>query len=857
MSLVAGTKLGPYEILSPLGAGGMGEVWKAKDTRLDRFVAIKVLPEHLVENADALARFEREAKAVAALNHPNILALHDLGKQDGMVFAVMELLEGESVRERLGQGPLPPRKAIELAVQMAHGLAAAHEKGVVHRDLKPDNLWITKDGRLKILDFGLAKQVPLPGGVAHAEMATVALGGPAQTEAGMILGTVRYMSPEQVRGENVDARSDIFSFGAVLFEMLTGQKAFARHTSADTMVAILKEEPPDFVNTSRPLPPGLLRVLHHCLEKDPAHRFQDAHDLAFALESLSDSSSSSTSLAGLSLPSRGPRLSWSWAVGISLALLGLGVLGTLGLGGHTRNEPEFHQLTFRRGNVLHARFTPDGQSVVYAATWDGQPTELFMARPDGTVTRPLGLSKANIMAVNKRGEMLVTLMGERWANPGNSGVLALMPMEGGTPRELMEGVFYADFGPDGVEIALTYRPIDGPAMRLDYPLGHKLFESGVATLSAPRVSPRGDRVAVTIYEPDGNALALFDRQGHRQDLIQTKQGLSHPIWSPNGSKIFFTVGRELRVTDLKGRQRVVRVDSSIHILHDVSKEERFLFERSILQVATVVHREGQERNLSCMDNTRVRALSQDGQWALLQERGLSSGPEGMVFLRRTDGGPPKSLGPGSALDLASDGRWALIRSPGQTESVQLVPTGSGAAREIKMEGWSILRSVFTPDGMQILITGQQGKGPLKLLSFPLGGGSPTVQAADPLGWNGLISKDGTQILALDEQRRPVLRPVKGGPPKILSEALEEKTSILGWDRENRLIVGHLDNSTSVHLEMVDLKTGKRSPWQVVAPADISGLIDIPLVLLTPDLQTVAYYYFRSITSDLFLADGLK
>ena len=245
MILKNGARLGPYEIIAPIGAGGMGEVYKAKDTRLDRLVAVKVLPEHLATHPDAMARFEREAKAVAALNHPNILGLFDIGHEGSIAYAVMELLEGESLRTRLASGPLPARIAAELAVQLAQGLAAAHDKGIIHRDLKPENLWVSKDGRLKILDFGLAKTTSLmrqvPGMAGGAEKSTELMGAGHPTASGIILGTVGYMSPEQVRGEVVDHRSDIFSFGIVLYEMLTGQRAFTRGSAAETMAAILKE----------------------------------------------------------------------------------------------------------------------------------------------------------------------------------------------------------------------------------------------------------------------------------------------------------------------------------------------------------------------------------------------------------------------------------------------------------------------------------------------------------------------------------------------------------------------------------------------------------------------------------------
>src|SRR5262245_38982096 len=284
MALTAGSRLGPYEILAPLGAGGMGEVYKAHDTRLGREVAVKVLPAGFSANADRLRRFQDEARAASALNHPNIVTIHDVGTHDGSPYVVTELLEGETLRARLAGGAFIPRRALGHAVQIAHGLAAAHEKGIVHRDLKPENIFVTQDGRVKILDFGLAKLAlkEEPGG-PQTNLPTV--GG---TEPGMVLGTVGYMSPEQVRGQPADTRSDIFSFGAILYEMLSGQRAFRGGSAADTMSAILKEDPPDLSQTNRAVAPGLERVVRHCLEKNPEERFQSARDLAFDLETLSD-----------------------------------------------------------------------------------------------------------------------------------------------------------------------------------------------------------------------------------------------------------------------------------------------------------------------------------------------------------------------------------------------------------------------------------------------------------------------------------------------------------------------------------------------------------------------------------------
>jgi len=274
-----GDRLGPYEIVALLGVGGMGEVYRAKDNRLGRDVAIKVLPAEFAADPDRLRRFEQEAQAIATLNHPNILAIHDIGTHEGRPYIVTELLEGESLRERLAGSPLPSRKAMELAVQIAQGLAAAHEKGIVHRDLKPENLFITRDGQAKILDFGVAKLLPKREQGERSVAPTVLEG----TDPGIVMGTAGYMSPEQVRGLPVDHRSDIFSFGCVLYEMVTGRRAFARATAADTMAAILTEEPPDPSGIHQAVPPPLSRVIAHCLEKQPEERFQSARDLAYDL----------------------------------------------------------------------------------------------------------------------------------------------------------------------------------------------------------------------------------------------------------------------------------------------------------------------------------------------------------------------------------------------------------------------------------------------------------------------------------------------------------------------------------------------------------------------------------------------
>ena len=314
MSISPGSRLGPYEVLSPLGAGGMGEVYRARDTRLGREVAVKVLPASFLSDPDRLHRFEQEAKAASLLNHPNITAVHDIGQHDGAPYVVQELLEGETLRGRLAGGALPVRKAIDYAIQLAHGLAAAHEKGIVHRDLKPENLFLTKDGRVKILDFGLAKLTqPQSQGGPQTNVPTV-----ASTEPGVVMGTLGYMSPEQVKGLSADQRSDIFAFGAILYEMLSGQRAFHRDSAAETMSAILREEPPDLSVTNQNIQPRLERIVRHSLEKNPEQRFHSAHDLAFDLETLSDIPG--LVQAGRAAPAAGSRRArWTLIIGGAVA----------------------------------------------------------------------------------------------------------------------------------------------------------------------------------------------------------------------------------------------------------------------------------------------------------------------------------------------------------------------------------------------------------------------------------------------------------------------------------------------------------------------------------------------------------
>ena len=574
MALTSGTKIGPYEILSSLGAGGMGEVYRARDTRLGRDVAIKVLPEALARDADRLRRFETEARAIAALNHPNILSIHDIGTYEGAPYLVSECLEGQSLRQELGGGALPLRRAVEYGTEIAQGLAAAHDKGIIHRDLKPENIFVTRDGRVKILDFGLAKLARAEGSADEgATLETV------PTSAGVVLGTVGYMSPEQVKGEAADARSDIFALGTILYEMLSGQRAFRRDTSAETMTAILKEEPPELSLTGKPISPALERIVRRCLEKKPLQRFQSARDLAFNLEGLSGISSTSSGAAVQArAEKRQPRM-MQLAAAVLLFLLVATGSWMLGRRGASVTLPSYHQLTFERGLVYAARFGPDGRSIYYSASWNGQPVQLYSTVPDSPESRPLNLVNSTLFAASAS-ELAISL-GCKDRYVGNcQGTLATVPVAGGSPREVATDVLSADWTADGAEMAVIRQA--GEKYRVEFPRGKMIYES-YRPLRFLRVSPRGNAVGFGVFvslDGDGGWGVAVNRGGKeiiRSTLFTSLEGLA---WPPSGEELWVaatnTAGTgwadAVHGLGVNGQERIVLRLPGILRLHDVSRD---------------------------------------------------------------------------------------------------------------------------------------------------------------------------------------------------------------------------------------------------------------------------------------------
>jgi serine/threonine protein kinase len=576
MVLTSGSKLGPYEILSPLGAGGMGEVYRARDSRLQREVAIKIIPPAFARDQERLLRFEREARAAAALNHSNILAIYDVGTQDGSPYIVSELLEGASLRSKLLSGTLPRREATNYAAQIAHGLSVAHAKGIVHRDLKPENVFISKDGGVKILDFGLAKltQPGTSSGSKGSGSSSDAV--TLETSAGMLLGTVGYMSPEQIRNGPVDYRSDIFSFGAILFEMFSGKPAFRGSTSADTLSAILRDEPQEVSETQTTMPVPIRRVVRHCLEKDPERRYQSTNDLAFDLEELSGLKYEAS--AGPSAAAEKKKTVW---LALGAAVLAVVAIAALLARPKTGLPPVYQRLTFLRGTVWSARFAPDAQTVLYSASWNGMPMSIFTTSPQGLESRSTGLEDAQILAVSSSGQMAILVKRSYLSHHLSLGTLAQVPVLGGTPRELLDDVQQADWAPNGTDLAVI-RQVAGQN-RLEFPAGKLLYQpSGWA--SDARVSPKGDKIAFLEHPVVGDSrgwVSVVDLSGKRTILSSEWAGEEGLAWSPDGEEVWFTANtsggaNSLYAVALSGKLKTLSTAPVNLILEDISRDGKVL-----------------------------------------------------------------------------------------------------------------------------------------------------------------------------------------------------------------------------------------------------------------------------------------
>jgi Tol biopolymer transport system component/tRNA A-37 threonylcarbamoyl transferase component Bud32 len=876
MALTPGTRIGTYDIVAALGAGGMGEVYRARDTKLNRDVAIKVLPDRLAQDPAALARFEREAQAVAALSHPNILAIHDFGTEKGIAYAVTELLEGETLRARMAGGALPVRKAIDIGVHIVRGIAAAHERGIVHRDLKPENVFLTRDGVVKLLDFGLAKASAAAGDGARpraldpsAPPADAFETRAALTSEGTILGTVGYMSPEQVRGHALDHRTDIFSFGAILYEMLTGRRAFQGDSHVETMNAILKDDPPEFTEVNPNLPGSLDRIIRRCLEKQPADRFHSAHDLAIALEAMAGASTSSASLTAIPATLGRPRRDLTTVIAAAAVLVvgAAAFLAGRGLSGAAApSAPEFHRLTYRRGPVWSAAIAPDGATFLYSAAWEGSPLQVYSTRSESPESLALPYVNADVTSISSKGELAIVSNRRGRTGYARPGTLARAPLSGGAPRDVLEDVQDAAWLPDGTDLAVSH--VVNGTYRLEFPIGNVVYET-TGWISHLRVSPDGTRVAFLdqpIVGDDRGRPAIIDASGQKQSIdvdCESTQGIA---WAPSGREIWFTCAsrglwRALLAASLDGRVRtVLQVPGSL-FLGDIAPDGTVLLahDSSRRGIMALTPGETQERDLSWLDWSQPMMLSEDGRTLLITEEGEGGGPGYGVFLRSTDGSPAVRLGTGEGLGLSPDGRWVIAQKldPAPAQLV-LMPTGAGQTRPLTSDDITHVNAGFLPDGRRFVFNGFKPERPPRTWVQALDGG-----AATPVTPEGVtaaqITPDGTRVLARDVDGERKLFPIDGnGAAPEAIRFLEPADAVIRFTADGRgLLLRRRIENGAAQVTRLDFATGARTPVRtVVPPPEAVSKGGVGQLHMTAGGSSYVYGY--GIThSDLFLIKGLK
>jgi serine/threonine protein kinase/Tol biopolymer transport system component len=819
--LPAGTRIGHYEIVEMIGAGGMGEVYRAHDIRIRRDVALKVLPGAVAGDADRIRRFEQEALAAGMLNHPNLTIVFEAGTHEDTPYIVTELLEGATLRSHL-KARIPIRKALDYGFQLATGLAAAHAKGIVHRDLKPENVFVLNDGRIKILDFGLAKlHEPMHG---YDDDATQQRG---LTNPGVVVGTAGYMSPEQVRAESVDHRSDVFSLGIMLYEMISGTQPFRRESSIETMNAVLHDDPPH----PEDLHPAVARILQHSLEKNPADRFQAAKDFAFALETL-NASTGSGERRGL-IPTK-----------------------------TERELPSYRRISFRRGFIMSARFAPDG-SVVYGAAWEDNPLELFSSFQTGPESRPLGLREADVLSVSSSGELAISL-GRRYIGVGfaTTGTLARVPLGGGAPRRVCEDVQEAQWTADGKNF-LIVRRVDG-WYRIESPIGNVIYKTP-QWISRARFSPNEDLIGFMLHPvwgDDAGLVVIIDRNGRelvRGDYFFSSSGLA---WTPDGKEVWFAGeltarGRDLMSLDLNGKLRAILPAPGRLTLHDIANDGRVLLATEAARREAVTGRLGetQERNLTWFDWSRLSGLSHDGSFIVFEEQASAVQGVNTVFLRYTDGAPAIRIAEGRARGnpISPDGQWLAIVT-GNPPQLQLVPVGAGDARFVPCDLAEITGLQFFPDGERLLILGNHPESPKLLFELDLNGDGKTKPLTAPgLTGSFTLSHDGTTIAA-GSDGKIMLMPVNGDPARVMPGSRPSDIPI-EWTDDNSAVYVLERTQSTVKIMRVDIASGERREWVVIRPGDPAGILDVMPVHITPDGQTYAYGY-RRFLSDLFIAHSL-
>ncbi len=878
MTIAAGSRVGPYDITTKLGEGGMGEVYRAQDSRLKRDVAIKVLPAAFVADKERLARFEREAQLLAQLNHPNIAHIYGMEESGEAHALVMELVEGPTLADRLAQGALPLDESLSIAKQIAEALEEAHEKGIVHRDLKPQNIKASIEGRVKVLDFGLAKAMDPASGSASAVAGDLArsptlmqsptLTAVHGTQLGVILGTAAYMAPEQARGGTVDKRADIWAFGAVLFEMLTGKRLFEGETTSDTLAAVLRQEV-DWSLLPPATPAPLRTLLRRCLERNLRNRL---HDIADARILIEEAEASASSPAGIVTPderaltARRRRIPAA-AGGAALLLAGLaaGVAVARFGGPPAPAEVRYHFLTAEEGFVHSARFAPDGVTIVFGEARAGEPVFLSSTRDDALSSRRLDQASADVVGIARNGEMALILDRHYEGSWLRVGTLAQASLAGGAPRALLEEIFEAEIAPDGESFAVVRADTGG--QRLEYPIGRVRFRTR-GWISSPRIASDGRRLAFVDHPIPGDDMglvAVLDGDGEPERLSGTLNFMHGVAWSADGSEVLASHGSTADggfVTAFApGRppRTLLRTLATVR-LHDVAANGTLLLSADSVPIAIEGRlAEGPVRlGVGALTGATVDGLSEDGTVVVGTDGGLLEQGEYRAHYRRGGSGPQIGLGPGTAVGITPDGRWALLATQTRDRStLRAVPTGPGEARQFDLAGVELQASTTHPvtcaaDGRRIAFVGRREGEESRGYVLDLDGGSPP-RAVTPGGIRWIrISPDGRQAIAVSDGP-PLLYSTESGASRPVPGAAAGEVAV-AWSGANDAIYVW-NRRIPARVERLELATGRRDlafEWQ--PEGTIYGLYG----LLT--VTTDARYYlirFRGGSSSLAVAKGVR